>query len=237
MRRATIAMALMAVGYAAEAQAKAADTGLTLGARLAYGFSLGDAGKSLPLTDYAAGSVPVLLEVGYRFTRQLSAGAYFQYAYASTGGSICEAIPPAVRTSGSYCTSASGYVLRYGIEGAFRFPLGAMRGWAGLGIGGESAKLTTTAHIPALPGTYQAFNGSLDVGRSTDLVGEVSLNGGVEWPITGALSIGPFLTVTFARYTQATFSPNQWGLPAGTPSSEQSWHEWLILGAKGTYDL
>lgn len=238
MRAIAIAVSLAAAALPAQAQTSARETGVTLGARLGYGIPLGDAEKSLPLSKYASGSVPLVLEAGYRFTPQLSAGAYFQYAFAMAGSSICDAIPPAVRTSGSYCSSSSsGYVLRYGVQGAFRFPMHGMTPWAGLGVGGESAKMNTTAHIPALPGVYNAFNGDVALRRSTGVIGEVSLSGGVEWPVGSGLSIGPFATVTFASYTDASFSPNPWGLSGGIPSSDQTWHEWLVLGVKGTLDL
>ncbi len=232
-----IAFALTLVALTSVAEAQTSDTGVTLGARLAYGIPLGDAGKSLPLSDYASGSVPVLVEAGYRFTKQISASAYFQYAYATGSSSICGAIPPAARTSGSYCSSSSGYVLRYGVEGAYRFSIGGMTPWVGLGVGVESAKMTATVHIPASPSVSQAFNGDVDVGRSTDVIGEVAVQGGVEWPIARRLSVGPFATFTLARYTQATYSPNSWGLSDSIPSSDQTWHEWLFVGAKGTFDL
>ncbi len=230
-----IAAALILVTSVAEAQA--ADTGVTLGARVAYGVPFGDAEQSLPLSKYASGSIPVVLEAGYRFTKQLSASAYFQYAYAWSGSSICEAIPPASRTDGSTCSSSSGYSFRYGIEGAYRFPIRLMTPWVGLGVGVESSKMTTTVHIPALPSVSEAFNDDVKVGRSTGIIGEVNLQGGVEWPIARRLSIGPFITVTLARYAQATYSPNPWGLSDRIPSSDRTWHEWLFLGAKGTFDL
>jgi hypothetical protein len=232
-----IAVALTLVATTSVAEAQTTDTGVTLGARLAYGIPFGYAQKLLTLHDYASGSIPVVVEAGYRFTKELSASAYFQYAYATGSSSICEAIPPASRTSGSTCSSASGRVLRYGVEGAFRFPVQGMTPWVGLGFGGESARSTTTVHIPASPSISQAFNGDVDVGRSTNVIGEVNVQGGVEWPIARRLSIGPFATVTLARYTQASFSPNPWGLSDSVASSDQTWHGWLFLGAKGTFDL
>ncbi len=242
----SIAVALILVAATNAAEAHAADTGVTLGVRLAYGVPFGDAEKSLALDKYASSSIPVVLEAGYRFTRALSASAYFQYAYARADGGqstttgttgICEAVTPAARTSGSTCSSASGYVLRYGVEGAYRFSIRSMTPWVGLGIGVESAKETTTVHIPAVPSVSEAFNGDVDVGRSTDVIGEVNVQGGVEWPIARRLTVGPFVTLTFARYTEATFSPNPWGLRTSISSSDRTWHEWLFLGAKGTFDL
>ena len=231
------AAALTLLALASVAEAQSTDAGVTLGARLAYGVPGGEAASSLALSKVATGSIPVVIEAGYRFTRQLSASAYFQYAYAMGGSSICAAIPPAARTSGSSCSSASGYVLRLGIEGAYRFPLQGMTPWVGLGLGMESAKMTTTVHIPAVPSVSQAFNGDVAVGLSTDVIGEVNLQGGVEWPIDGRHAIGPFAAVTFARYTQATYSPNPWGISDGIPSGNQTWHEWWLLGVKGTFVL
>lgn len=234
MRAIAVALSLVAAGYATHARGEAADAGLTLGARLGYGIPMGDGGKpggqSIALSKYTSGSVPFIVEAGYRFTREISAGAYFQYAYASVG-EICETIGASSQVPGVTCTSSSAYVLRYGLQGASRFPVQGMVPWVGLGFGTESAHLTTTVNVPGY-GSQK-----VTVKPSSDLIGEVNLQGGVEWPLSQGFTIGPFATLTFAKYTKAVFSPSQPGQPDSIPSSDQAWHEWLILGVKGTFDL
>lgn len=233
MRKIAIALGILAVMGVARADG---GTGLTFGARLGYGVPMGNAQTGLSLSDYAGGTIPVVVEAGFRFTKRLSASAYFQYAYATGSSNACATIPAASKSSSSTCTSSSGNVLRYGVEAAWRFPLQALTPWVGIGVGAERSELTTTVHIPSSSGS-SALNGDVTIGRATDLVGEVNLQGGVEWALSPRTSIGPFATLTFAKYTEATLSPNPWGVPSAIPSSAQSWHEWLQLGVKGTFDL
>lgn len=231
-----IALVLGMLMVASGARAESQGTGLTLGARLAYGLPYGDANTGLALRDYAGATVPVIVEAGYRFTKQLSASAYFQYAHAAGSSSACAQIPAASKNPASSCTASSGQSLRYGVEAAYRFPLQALTPWVAIGVGGERTETTSTVHIPASAGS-PAFNGDVTVGRATAFIGELSLHGGVEWALAPGLSVGPFATLTFARYGDATLSPDPWGVASGIPSSDRTWHEWLQLGVKGTFDL
>ncbi len=238
MRTLAIALAFGGLLYSMDARADAS-SGLTLGARLGYGIPMGDGGKpggqSIALSKYTTGSIPLVVEAGYRFTPEISAGAYFQYAYAMASNSgICDTIGGGAL--GATCTSTSASVMRYGIQGADRFVMPGMTPWVGIGLGTETAKLETTVNFPAGVVAPVPVSQKVTVKPSTDVVGDFNIQGGIDWSVAPGMSVGPFVTLTFAKYTKATTSPSN-GTSDSIPSSDQAWHEWLILGVKGTFDL
>jgi hypothetical protein len=99
--------------------------GVSLSLRSGLGLPLGDVVSGAKLSDNAWGIVPVTVDIGYRFTRHIHAGTYFQYGIEL----------PANCPSGASC---AGYDLRIGIQGAYHFsPDRNFDPWVGAGAGYE----------------------------------------------------------------------------------------------------
>jgi hypothetical protein len=185
---------------------------------------MGDAAKDVALSKYVSGQVPIEIEALWRFTPEISAGLYFGYGFAFASKDICAAqggLP-----AGVSCSTSGASVMRYGIQGQYRF-LGVMQGatpWAGLGIGYETASVD-------VKGSYQGFSASYTAKVSGWEY--LNLQGGVEWAVMPGLSVGPFARIGFAKYSTAEAN----GGSADIPSSDQTFHEWLTIGVKGTFDI
>jgi hypothetical protein len=65
------------------------ESGVELGARTGFGLPLGEASKDNKMSDGFTGHVPIQLDVGYRFTRNIYAGGYFMYGLGLTTGARC----------------------------------------------------------------------------------------------------------------------------------------------------
>lgn len=225
MRAIALLLSLAVAGFASEARAQAADTGLTLGARLGYAIPMGDAakpgGQSLAMGDYVSGQIPIEIEAGYRFTKEISAGLYFGYGFAFASDKFCDqfGLPPGVS-----CSTSGAYVMRYGIQAAYRFIMPGMTPWLGLGIGMEQAKLDVKASGFGVTETSKFEVSGWEY---------LNLQGGVDWAVSPNFKVGPFARVSIAKYDTA----KQDGTKQDFPSSDQTIHEWLTIGVKGTFDL
>lgn len=226
MRALALLLSLAAAGFASEARAQPADTGFTLGARLGYALPMGDAakpgGQSFALKDYVSGQVPIEVEAGYRFTREISAGLYFGYGFAFASSKVCDQFGPL--PTGVSCSASGASVMRYGIQGAYRFIMPGMTPWLGLGIGMEQAKLDVKA---------SGFGASQTSKFEVSGWEYLNLQGGVDWDLSPGFKVGPFARVSIAKYDTAKLD----GTKQDLPSSDQSIHEWLTIGVKGTFDL
>jgi hypothetical protein len=213
MRAITVALSILVAGFAF--QAKADDTGLSLGARLGYGAPMGDAGKDQKLSGILSSSIPLVLEANYRVTRNWVVGAYFQYAYATEGSDLSNAC-------GGPCTKGTASSMRYGIQGQYRFSTPGMTPWIGIGFGAE-----------AISAKISAGGNSLTLKANSNFFGDFQVGGGVEWTMSKGFTVGPFLNVTYAKYTKLDSGSGSESIP----SDQQTWHEWLQIGVKGTFDL
>lgn len=218
--------------------------GLTLGARAGLALAVGSAQKDLSMSDAVRGSLPVAVEVGYRFTERISAGIYFQAGYAFGSLKLCETLRSALiaststrYTPGAACSVTGGYALRVGLEGLYRIPLPGRKyvPWLGLSVGTEyvAASVRVKEFGQIANGTYK-WDGPEYLG----------LQGGVDWPLSPGLSVGPFAALTLSRYTSQSLavSGDGSGWVSGAngravPSDERTVHSWLMAGVKGTFDL
>lgn len=227
MRAIALLLTLTVGGWAQAARAQA-DTGLTLGARVGYGIPLGDVAKadaetpSLALSKVVSGQIPLEIEAGWRFTREISAGLYFGYGFAFAGRFICDqaGIPPEFS-----CSTSGASTMRYGIQAAYRFVSGgAMTPWIGLGAGLEQAQMDVKV-------SFQ--------GQSAKQTFKISgweyanLQLGADWVVSPGLKLGPFARVSLGKFDTVKLA----GEKQDFPSSIQALHEWVTLGLKGTFDL
>jgi hypothetical protein len=177
--------------------------GFDLAARLGYAFPFGNAAGGTKLSDGVTGAVPVIVEAGYRINAHFLVGALVQYGFAQTsdGGAI-----------ECYASPCDSRVLRIGIQGIFNLDREApLTRWLGIGTG------------------YEWFNFNTAQGISGFEL--VTAQGGAEYRVTPQVALGPFFSLTLARYTTRYYGELREVL------LDQRMHEWLQLGVRGHIGL
>jgi opacity protein-like surface antigen len=199
-----VSVALFGAATAATAQAQTAPTpvastqpasasvvdrpGFDFGMRLGYALPMGSASKDNSIRDGISGAIPIVLEAGYRFTPNITAGALFQYALAQTKN--CDA--------GASCSAS---VVRLGIEGLYNFRMGTtLDPWVGLGIGYEWLNVSESAGGQS----QDASLGGMEF---------VTLHGGADYRLSPQLALGPFLSFSLARYGSASSGSTSIDIP------------------------
>jgi hypothetical protein len=204
---------MLAAAFAVLATPFASNAQVSLGLRLGYGLPMGEAQKGADLADGVKGQIPVQVDAMYRFTPNLSAGAYLSYGFGQVGDELDEACD----APGVDC-STSG--MRLGAQAAFTFaqPTAKLAPWLGAGLGWEWGKLSREA-------------GGVD-GSITYSGLEASLQGGADYRLSPKLAVGPFVNLGFGRYSDVSTDG-----PFEGDIDEESVHEWLQFGFRGTFDL
>jgi len=199
--------------------AEAADVTPGFGAslRVGYGNPMGSVqgGAGADLGQFFGGQLPLQLDLGYRITPALSLAVYGAYALSSVGSSV-ECLSGGV--------SCSGSDVRIGLEVFWHLlPGQTMDPWAAIGFGYEWSKL--------------GFEGPAGT------LGEVTLKGlellnlqaGADYPLTAGFGIGPFVQLTVAQYSTVVESSGGSSRSAELDSTRL--HQWLQIGARGTFSL
>jgi len=198
-----------AVAFAPSAQAQFA-----LDLKLAYAIPVGDATLNNPLSDTITGAIPIGLDARYKFTPNLSAGVYFQYAPAFVKSSFCDA------ATGASC-SATG--VRLGIEVAYAFmPDAGFNPWVSLGTGWEWA-------------TVKASVGSVSASVTADGWEYFNIQVGGDFALSKMFSVGPYVGFSGGSYTSQTNPLTD--TSESIPSADRTFHGWFQLGVKGTVNL
>jgi hypothetical protein len=144
--------------------------GLDFGLRLGYAMPMGEIFPGASFSPGISGAVPLLLEAGVRFTPAWTAGAFFQYALAQTGG--CG--------NGSTC---SANVVRAGVQALHNLGVGtSFDPWVGAGIGYEWLNTSVVSGAIATNGTYRGLE-------------FVTLQGGADHRLARRFVIGPFVSL------------------------------------------
>jgi len=148
--------------------------GFDLGVRLGYAIPFGDVFQNAGLADGLSGAIPFVLEAGYRFNPNVTAGLLFQYAFGQPKN--CP-------------DSCSASIVRFGAEAIYSFRTGNMLDpWLGAAIGYEWLNTSET-------GTPDAqFSG----------VEFLTLQGGADYRMGPQFALGPFLSFSIARYGSAS---------------------------------
>ncbi len=158
-----------------QAAAEDEGSGFGLGIRAAWARPSGGLTADQGLGDSLSWQLPVWLEAGYWFNRNLYAGAYYQYAF---GFNNCLA--------GATCTS---HGMRFGVEVLYNFaPTALLQPWAGLGFGYETLS--------------RSISGDDTTAKGFELL---NLQVGVDFGLGKGLTIGPFASYQlFGKYTSFT---------------------------------
>jgi hypothetical protein len=201
------------------------------GVRFAFGIPLGSAqgGNGNDLSQSISNQIaPLWLDAGIRFLSNWYVGTYVSYGIASISNQAFQGL---CNTTGVGC---SGNDIRLGIDAAYHFlPDGRVDPWLGLGFGFEWLSGTLTADAAHTnTGTAITANSGLSGWEF------VQVQGGVDFRLLqGALGIGPFVTLAVDQYSHQSAPSDNNGGTTGSNIQNQAFHEWVLFGAKGTYDV
>lgn len=116
---------------------------------------------------------------------------------------------------GEFCLQCTGRDLRFGVQGQYHMlPQAAVDPWFGLGTGYETL-------------TFSNASGDYTV-RGFEFL---NLQGGADFKLARAMSMGPFLSATLSEYSHEAYA-NHDGAIGG-----KALHTWLTLGVRGTLGL
>jgi hypothetical protein len=195
------------------------ERGPSFGLRLAYAFPDGALTRLESLNSNITGMVPFWFDAGYRTSRALYVGPYFQLAPAFVASDVC---PKNL--------SCSAYELRAGVNVQLHLKwmmhssatLGPFDPWIGLGTGYERATVyVSTASGAKSHETNDGFE-FLNVQLGTDHV-------------AGPLHLGFFAAISLAEFFRQEKTTGTTSAAFAIP--EPRLHGWFSLGVRGQYDL
>jgi hypothetical protein len=204
-------ISLLVVALAALVPA-AAGAQVSLGLRLGFAPSMGDAVKDGKMSDGVKSQIPIQVDALYKLDKNLALGGYFSYGLGQLGGEIADLCD----ASGADCSATSmraGVQLQYALDAK-----GAWVPWGGIGAGYEWGKLSMD------PGSvsYRGFE-------------FLNLQVGGDYKVNERFSIGPYAQFSMGQYSNATMDD-------GTDSTsdsidEKGIHEWFGVGLRGNFSL
>ncbi len=147
---------------------------LTLGARVGYGFAMGDVGGTLSMSDWVKSQVPLQLDALVRLTPAFGVGGYFSYGFGQTGDA-CD-------FPGADCTAR---VTRVGAQATWSFVGMRFLPWIGAGIGYEWNKLDDGTEEATFKG-WEYLN----------------LQAGGDYKVSDQLSVGPYVMFALGQYDE-----------------------------------
>lgn len=167
------------------------------------------------MRDHFSLQVPVMLELSARVTKNLYLGVYGELSMGSTPG-VSSAECDRARSG---CQTAS---VRAGIQLQHHFaPSGKVDPWLGAAIGYEAAASQGVAG-----GRWQTTSaGGWEVLRAM---------GGVDFRVSKAFAIGPFMDVSASTYTLLERrTPSGATFDDWVPDSQTRPHGWAVIGVRG----
>jgi hypothetical protein len=167
---AVAAVAVMAMPVVSSAQ-------LQLGARLGYGFAMGEVVADVDQADIAKAQIPIQIDLNYKFSPNLSLGGYFSYAFGTLGddySDACDALDVDCSVSG----------MRLGIQLNYEFSPGAsFNPWAGVATGYEWLSVEEDGESASFTGWEY-----------------LTLQVGADWEMSKGFGLGPFLSWGIGQY-------------------------------------
>lgn len=185
--------------------------GVSLGLRTGYGLPFGKfsgAPDSDTLFDVYSGLLPLWADVAYRWPSGFFVGAHVQYALVQVRGHCPEEI------------QCGGSDMRLGVDVGWRFqPSANLRWepWLALGTGYERTAYTLASAEGSLEQTYAGW----DI---------ANLQAGADYPLSKALRVGPFATLTVGRYD--TLDVRVLNHTGSESLPRRAAHFWFFAGAR-----
>jgi hypothetical protein len=191
-----------------------ADEGFEMGMRLGWGLPSGRFSNidENTIPSQIAGTVPLVLEASYHLTREVLLGATFQHAWVTFTSAGCDYV-------GADC---GGTQTQLGLEGRYRRSFrDRFDVWGSVGFGYE----------------WLSTHGGLGSVEHRGLEA-LRLGVGADVAVVRRVSIGPFVSYSFARFDWGKNtlgdSTSSGGPLNDSGQDDRRWHRWLVLGIRGT---
>jgi hypothetical protein len=198
--------------------------GPSIGLRFGWGLPLGSRIRRLRVTEPMgpgkefSGLVPIWFDAGYRFSKLVYVGGYFQYAFLLVPDRGCPA-PIA---------DCSAHDVRGGANVHFHFlPDRRIGPWLGAGIGYEASTITFALSDQSATRS----NGGFEF---------VNLQAGVDIRSPSGIRWGPFTSFSFDEYlteTQTTPNGSSETYSLSGPNSAPTLHYFAVMGIRAQLDL
>lgn len=194
-------------GAAHAADPPAPHAGFQLALRSGFSVPVGKAWKDFSMSDITTGQLPLILDIGGKPIPELFLGAYIGFAFGKAAGftkDTCEL--------GGGCATGSFHL---GIDAHWHFlPGGWLDPWVGYGIGIESLAVG------------ESKDGTID---SYGVAGFefAHLMLGADWRPERIVGLGPFVDVSFGKYSSITSNSDTKDIP------DTAFHSWVTLGVRG----
>jgi len=215
-----LALLVMGVFWSLPAHAAGAyDVGLGVG----YALPVGDMTKGAPLSDQAAGAVPIHVDAVYRYTHRVRFGVTGSYG----------PVPPGTATA----------TVRAAAQ--WRMTLGALAEYHWAPFAGQDPWVSASLYWTQLD--QQITSEDLGNFIKTQTVSKSPLSaevrGGYQFSLMPDLYVGPYVSAAIESYTSYTGSSSTSGSSAtvaattssDVPSDQQTWHAWFGFGISGRY--
>lgn len=235
-----LAGALMGLGFVSEARAQAWEASpapaappgarFELGLRTGYGVAMGKVadGENSDLNDVIAGQIPLWLDLGARINHHIYVGGYVAYGFGINGSVLDDQCDDP--TAPGVDVSCSTHDWRFGAQFQYHFgePL-QIDPWVGAGIGYELLGFGVTASQGGQEATVSFGASGWEF---------LNLQGGVDFPLSDAIALGPFAAFTVGQYdsTSSSCSGDCTGVTDEDEDiNDKDLHHWLFLGVRSTF--
>jgi hypothetical protein len=195
--------------------------GLEVAVGVGYGIPFGGFGETtvfnttMSLDYWITGEVPASLDLGYRINRRFVVGLFGQFGVGFVNESHTIPCDEGVTCSASVSIIGGGLIWNV-LPGAFAAP------WVGLGAGTEWSTITQSGRIQ----TSATNRGPV----------YAVLRGGADFMVAHGLRVGPFFSLSVGRYETETLG-GEVATNAQPTFTVTQLHEWLVFGARGSYDI
>jgi hypothetical protein len=184
----------------------------TLGARVGYGFGIGDVADSpagaLQMSDWNEAQVPLQVDALFRLSPQLALGGYFSYGFGQTGD-VCD-------FPGADC---DGRVTRVGVQGIYTLATtGSLAPWFGAGFGYE----WNTIDDGFDEATFEGWE-------------YLNLQAGGDFRVGPRFWVGPYVMFSIGQYGDVETSGVSGDFDGSIP--DKTLHQWLSFGLRGKFDF
>lgn len=180
---------------------------LFLGARLGYGFPWGEVMDGDDLKDTAKGQVPIQVDFGLKLGKALALGVYGSYGFVLLGDDFKDAH-----------SDARASTMRFGVQANLHAENSAnTEFWGGVSLGYTRLKATDMTGAP----DEAAFTGF-----------EGGLQGGFDFLTAPSFRVGPFASLTVARFTKYDFGSVDGDID---DLGDTAFHGWFQIGLRGMW--
>jgi hypothetical protein len=212
-------------------ESHAAMTGIQFGARVGYAAGAGSIYSGLGFWDQSSGSIPIVVDIGWRAIPQLYLGAYGQYA------------PVLLKTNAQSCPSGfscDAQDWRFGLQVDYHpAPHTRLDPYVGVGSGYEVLHTSVSGTVPVqLPtGAAMAAVDQSVTDRGWEFA---NVSGGFDYRANAAVGLGPFVTATYGRFNvrETDRSVTVAGTPVAStvPPVDHTNHAQFLVGIRGTFN-